>query len=163
MCLIIDRTLHKKDLEGYECIMPFVADRDILVTKMLMPSKKNWLFGRRITKTPIRYHEIKFGYDGTATLEDEFSFDLYYNKDYDTITHFVEHGIHAYTGVGQDSSLEISSMYFCVEHKAIIPKGTNYYLGKKGDIVAEKMTIFFDDKAYNRYTERNGVPKRVTL
>ena len=158
MCLTIDRNIHVKR-DGNKIPFPFIADEDILVTKMLNPVSKYWLFGRKRAKTPIMGYEVLFDRNGTATLFATFAYDWADKNRYV----YVDRGIHAYTGVGEKSYNNICKMmeYNNIEYRAIIPKGTRYYIGDDGDVVAEKMTIFVNSPAYIKYLKNNEIPHRI--
>ena len=156
MCLTINTRIHRTE-EGAKWPTPLVAENDILVTKLLCSTTKKGWFGQRTAMTSMRFHKIKFGFKKEKTLEDNFGL----NETEDLI--YVTNGIHAFTGVGGISCGNIDrlvSTYGDVEHYAVIPKGTKYYLGVSGDIVAEKMIIFWDKDAYDNYTKDHGIPDR---
>jgi len=159
MCLLINQKLHQTDVLN-EWPAARVADRDILVTKMLRPQKTIIPYFLTVTHTPARGYRIRF-VKGTATLKDEF---YLYRGLLLRENVYVANGIHAYTGVTTLSLGIINdceSLYGEIKHWAIIPKGTKYYIGDEGDIVAEKMVIFENDPAFIKYIKKNGVPKRV--
>jgi len=159
MCLRIDKTLHPQLCYG-AVPLPFVASDDILVTKMLKHTKKKWLFGKDKFETPFMVEQVKFDRNGMAVLADQFSFSKAYS--FESSPSFVDRGIHAFTGVGRDSTNNIQGSIECgnVMYSAIIPKGTEFYIGNYGDIVAEKIIIFSSVKAYLNYVDKNGRPER---
>lgn len=100
-----------------------VAKKDIECIKWLDKDNKNFI-------SPYQCMIYKLG----STYEAKFSF---HN---DTI----EEGIHAFRGTRVWYTKYFKSSTVCktdVFVKAIIPKGTKYYVGKNYDIVAEKMII----------------------
>lgn len=42
-------------------------------------------------------------------------------------------------------------------HHAVIPKGTNFFLGENDDVVSEKLLVFETDKDYEDYCKNNEV------
>ena len=138
--------------------LPFVATEPILVTKMLKPIKKTWVLGKEQAKTPIVGAVVQFERNGTATLSGTFSFE----HSWKGAPIFVNRGIHALTGCSNESEIEANSFaeYGNVKYDAIIPKGTKFYVGLRGCIVAEKMIIFAGMADYLKYVNKNGLPKR---
>ena len=52
------------------------------------------------------------------------------------------------------AKLEANNIYL---HYAIIPKGTNYFIGDKGDVVSENLLVFETNKDFENYCENNEV------
>ena len=46
-------------------------------------------------------------------------------------------------------------------HKCIIPKGTNYFVGRNGDVVSEKLLIFEKDCDFLEYLKNGTEVKSV--
>ena len=162
MCLQINKNFHPQLCDG-AVPLPFVASDDILVTKILMRTKKKWLFGKDKLETPIMKEQVKFDGKGMAVLSDSFSFSKAYSFEHGPSV--VDRGIHAFTGVGRDSIINIKWNIIDNEkalYNAIVPKGTEFYIGNNGDIVAEKMIIFSNVKAYLKYVDENGRPERFS-
>ena len=118
MCLVIDPTKHKKLFGFY---LPKIAWKDIPVYKELHHSCSGWI------KTPWRNYPVTF-HENKAVLKSTFT--QYYDE--------IHEGIHAYRK-------EISTLRNCKIHKAIIPKGSLYYIGIRNDIVSTKLIIFEND------------------
>lgn len=140
MCLTIWTYMHS-DLE------PLVAEEDIEVVKYLKKPIKvqystvDYVTGRIITKeeeqalcTPFMGAPIEFDENGECVMTVP---EL--KRQYVCDEWIVEEGIHAYIGADALTFLQFASN--CAPFRAYIPKGTKYYLGTTGDIVAEKMVI----------------------
>ena len=118
MCLIIDSTKHKKLFGFY---LPKIAWKDIPVYKTLSHYNSGKI------KTPYQSHPVIF-HKKKAVLR---SILIPYNEE-------VSKGIHAYI------KNTVSYPSHCKLHKAIIPKGSLYYIGKYDEIVSTKLIIFKD-------------------
>ena len=119
MCLIIDSTKHKKLFGFY---LPKIAWKDIPVYKLLDHSCPSQI------KTPWRDYPIIF-HESNVVLKSTLS---YYHEE-------IHKGIHAYRK-------KIPSFPYSRFHKAIIPRGSLYYIGMHLDIVSTKLIIFENDK-----------------
>ena len=130
MCLTISK-LHSISSNGTP--QPFVAQEDLVVTKILktckggyetpyMHEKISFIFGK------YRYHKVK--------LHPEFTSFLHMSSIYD-----VYKGIH---------SCKNEPLYILCENacmfKAVIPKGTPFYIGTRNDVVSSKLIIYKDAK-----------------
>lgn len=115
MCLIIDKTKHKKLFGFY---LPKIAKKDISVYKVLYYSDNS-------IYTPHQHCHIKF-HKNKAILG---SILIPYNGK-------VSKGIHAFR-----EEIPLYSRSYKI-HKAIIPKGSLYYIGVNNDIVSTKLIIF---------------------
>lgn len=119
---------------------PMVATKDIYVYKVLRVTVQSgkiallspflgvrWNFNRQFS---VKIRPQKMWRDRTGRQE-----------------YMIDAGLHAYTSIRKAKSLAaewwISSKNFIFVAK--IPKGTNYYLGSRGDIVAEKMVVLRRD------------------
>lgn len=67
----------------------------------------------------------------------------------------IHEGIHAY--YDKKKADLISTGFQRTKHYAIIPKGCEYYLGTKGDIVSTEMIIFETKKDYLKYKQMHKV------
>lgn len=158
MCLTISGKFNKKSSDTL-----FVSqkrDYDIKVYKALQ-----FIKGKSFA-TPFRGLDIDFDEDGKKVLEA----DHFYHHAASTVTH----GIHAF--YSRERAKEYADDSFkcgCLEilFPAIIPAGTEFYIGDDGDIVAEKIIIFGTTISWNRYTTSNfpfivyrtddGIPEEV--
>lgn len=72
----------------------------------------------------------------------------------------VDNGVHAYYKAEDAAKhLKLAVVHgwydFCA--MAVVPAGTGFYIGKNGDIVAERMIIFDSPTEYYRYTKGKTV------
>lgn len=127
MCLTINKQVHP----NYE---PMTAEKDLVVYKILR-SKRT---------TPFMGFPVKFIF-GKARLKAEFEINFFYNQFSEETFRTVYKGIHAYLTFQKCEDyirlFSYTSDNFTI-HKAIIPKGTNYFIGIHNDIVSEKMIIY---------------------
>lgn len=132
MCLEVLKYRHK----GWA---PLVAEKDIEVAKNLVHRTIPSIRYDEGYYTPYQMYPVNFNKKGVAVLKTE-HMNLYFHTYGDEA--FVKQGIHAYRRVTRDLS--------CLNlYRAVIPKGTKYYLGYGNDIVAEKM-IIYQDKNYDK-------------
>lgn len=117
MCLVIDSTKHKKFFGFY---LPKIAKEDIPVYKEL--HHHNGWIETPSQKYPVLFHKKK------AVLKSIFTQD---GGD-------IHKGIHAYIK-------KIRPLSDCKMHKAIISKGSLYYIGVCNEIVSTKLIIFEND------------------
>lgn len=127
MCLTINEQFHP----NYE---PMTAKENLVVYKVLDMKRT----------TPFMRFPVKFIF-GKARLKAKFGISFAYNPFSEKTFRTVYQGIHAYLTLQRCEDLirinaHISDNYTI--HKAIIPKGTNYFIGTKNEIVADKMIIF---------------------
>jgi len=138
MCLVICTNKHKRDETGH--YIPFVAEQDIHVYKQL---SHNWLDGKKYY-TPYRVSPVNFK-NGICEMSSK-NFSYRASDSYSC----VYHGIHARRTKTMDG------IPFRGLHHAIIPKGTQYFLGRMNDIVALKVIIFKDETDYEKYCKENN-------
>jgi len=128
MCLRISE-LHS--VSGNEVPQPFVAKEDLVVTKILRTYKRGY-------ETPYKHKKISFIFGKyryrKVKLRPEVVSYIYVPDAYD-----VYEGIH---------SCECGPLYVLGEgecmFKAVIPKGTPFYIGTKNDVVSSKLIIYKD-------------------
>lgn len=128
MCLTIS-ILHS--VSGDEVPQPFVAQEDLVVTKILKACKGGY-------ETPFKHKKIsfifgKYRYHKVKLHPKVTSFE-YVSNIYD-----VNEGIH---------SCECAPLYplrkdVCM-FKAVISKGTPFYIGTRNDVVSSKLIIYKD-------------------
>lgn len=136
MCLVINSRYHCKNTDGqYE---PLIAKEDIPVYKLLEKIHDQYI-------TPFLCKPIVF-VNGIAVQEtSKFTYgnDTYLGR---TI-HTIRVGIHSTT---------ISFTFgFKLACKAIIPKGTEYYVGIYNEMVSKKLIIFETEEDYQKYIKNN--------
>ena len=135
MCLNVKNKWHK---DG----KPLIAEEDFVVFKVLYHS----VFVDVIL-TPVRQCPIIFT-NGKAILKAKLHMFTGYNYAFKKCITVCTRGIHAFlNSKSQRMILWGHNSRKLHAHKAIIPKGTKYYIGEEGDIVAEKMIIL--EKTYN--------------
>lgn len=118
MCLIIDSTKHKKLFGFY---LPKIAWKDIPVYKELHHS------GSGQISTTFRNYSVIF-HKNKAVLK----------------SIFTRHGAVIYKGIHAYRK-KVIPLWDDQIHKAIIPKGSLYYIGLYGEIVSTKLIIFEND------------------
>ena len=117
MCLIVDLKFHQFH-SGLP--VPLKAEEDILVYKYLIIR-----YGRYRTYPRaylIDFRGNKFHYKSRLECHQPFA------------NYIVEKGLH--TVVNNDGVPSFESYY------AIIPKGSNFYIGKEGDIASDQLIIY---------------------
>lgn len=134
MCLVINEKYHKFFIGRF---LPRFSIRDIVISKELM----RWGPTRYTTfymHTPVVFK------NGIASL---FSVLRQNCTKIGTVNVYdIDQGIHAYR-----RELDFAKFY---NFRAVIPKGTFYYIGKGGDIVANRIRIFENDEAFRRYMSK---------
>lgn len=155
MCLSVNLNYHK---EKKNKPIPLVAKQSILVYKVL-ERDDNKHYGTPFVRIPINfddeygmffYKTTRFGITKTCLF---LSNGIEYGVNYK-----INRGIHSYANV--DGAEE--AQYFIDEitkikgngvgtiHKAIIPKGSKFYIGKDADIVSSNLVIFKNKTKYNK-------------
>lgn len=114
-----------------------IAKEPIVVFKCL-----DVIIDNKVYETPFQYMPVNFDRTGKVTLKAKMK--IYHGE--------VEEGIHAYSDIynAYETSKEFSQTEVFT---GIIPKGTAYYLGDCGDIVAEKMIIYQTNDSMKRIFE----------
>ena len=136
MCLEIS-TIHHPDLK------PLTAEKDIEVVKFLKPELHEFSMPKYDTceimamtefslRTPYMSYPVEFDENDECVME-------HYMSTFDGL--WVVEGIHAYTEIMWWYQRQKDLLLTCTPFKAYIPKGTKYYFGTNGDIVAEKIII----------------------
>lgn len=138
MCLYIKKSKHIFDYNTDEYI-PLIAKEDMIVYKILdgHPDEENSVISpfrgfRYILNTPYNTN-IKHGYDFSIITEGFHSFL--------TIKDVMNYFDDPFNGFFNNKF---------VVYKCIIPKGSEYFLGKYGDIASDN--IFITDESFN-YTD----------
>ena len=134
MCLRIDSFYHK----DYE---PLTYNKNIEVIKCLHRTNNNFY-------TPCFNYPVQFHHGKAELTTSRFSRS---SSSYYSIVN-VEQGIHSFR----------SHVYFnkklLLTFKAIIPKGTLFYIGKDADMVSLKLIIFKNWFAYTWYCLTHSIP-----
>lgn len=118
MCLRINSQIHPN-------LQPLVAEEDIMVFKVLEHKKYEW-------KTPYRNKRVFFFF-GKAKLHAKLNVE---NDEY------VDKGIHSCLRSSTAASILLSNCDDGKVFTAIIPKGAEYFIGRWGDVVSNKLIIY---------------------
>ena len=147
MCLRINITFHKKE-------KLIVAERSILVYKVL-----ERYFGKEYNNkyhTPFIGKSINFNpddgmyfYKNTQIKKELFGSDEHKQK-------LITNGIHSFTDKQFAIDYCHNSLYRQSMHYAIIPKGSNFYIGCDGDIVSTNLVVFKRKKDYDKNKKLYG-------
>ena len=137
MCLITSKFYHKKDKDN--CVECFVAQEDILVYKCL--DYKDGLYRTPFQHMPIIFTKGKYVYK--EAYMDKYA---YCGED-------VSVGIHAYgtkaaaiaTSKSFHSSSGTSMRY------AVIPKGSDFYIGIDEDVVSNNLVVYREKRCFDRH------------
>jgi hypothetical protein len=139
MCLTVNESFKSSYAARKYSKKPLVAEQDILVYKIL----------RKITnKTPHQLYTFKQGYVHYRFGPQKFKFNfgkkhVYYPKPNPGLRAEMKYiievrdGLHAYQNKAEATIRLWRSR--TVIHKMIIPKGSEYFIGDNGDIVATKL------------------------
>lgn len=117
MCLTVNLKFHRFH-SGL--LVPLKAEEDILVYKCLLQSHGQYRTHPR--GYIIDFKRNKFYYKSELEYHQAF------------INYLVEKGLHTFKN-------SFSVLWF-ESHCAIIPKGSNFYIGKSGDIVSDQLIIY---------------------
>ena len=141
MCLIASNDYHKKDNNrNVEC---FVAKEDILVYKCLDCESGEYC-------TPFQYMPIvftkgKYVYN-KVKMSQKIGCGIRENA-------LVSKGIHAYSTKGK--AIMVAKDYHETNgtsmHYAVIPKGSNFYIGNNDDIVSNNLIVYRDKRCFDRH------------
>ena len=142
MCLITSNFYHKKDKSN--CVKCLVAQEDILVYKCLDYENGEYCTPYQymtiaFTKGKYVYKEIymaKYGYCGYKDASAE-----------------INVGIHSY---GTRAAAIATSKYFHLDngtsmHYAIIPKGSNFYIGIDEDVVSNNLIVYREKRCFDKH------------
>ena len=155
MCLTIDKIIHSHNINTENIstlcgnpfceVFPLIAKKDVLVYKVLELPTEEYVFynEKHAWLTPFRHLPVIFK-DGIDKIESNLVV-VKKDKTCDTITHFslnnyiVNIGIHSYTN---EREVKCYDPYNRKIFKAVIPKGTPFYVGTNGDIVSKELIIY---------------------
>lgn len=138
MCLIISKVYHKKDKSNM--IKCLVAQEDILVYKCL--DCTNGEYCTPFQYMPIIFTKGKYAYNKVNMPKSK----CYWN---DTIGV----GIHAYSTRGKAimAAKDFHKSNGTSMHYAVIPKGSNFYIGNNDDIVSNNLIVYREKRCFDRY------------
>ena len=142
MCLIISKVYHKKDKSiMIKCL---VAKEDILVYKCLDCTSGEYC-------TPFQYMPIMF-------TKGKYVYNKV-NMDESVVCHENEKfaciysGIHAYSA--KVKAIMVAKDFHKTNgtsmHYAVIPKGSNFYIGNNDDIVSNNLIVYRDKRCFDRH------------
>lgn len=138
MCLIISKVYHKKDKSNR--IKHLVAQEDILVYKCLYCEDGE--YRTPFQHMPIMFTKGKYAYNKVNMPKSKY----YWN---DTI----KVGIHAYTT--KKAAITISSAIYYNSgtsmRYAVIPKGSNFYIGKDNEIVSNNLIVYREKRCFDKH------------
>ena len=141
MCLITSNYYHKKD--NNRNVKCFVAEEDILVYKCLDCERGEF-------RTPFQYMPITFKRGKYIYTKVNMKKKAFYNEMSEGA--YVESGIHAYRTMIR--ALAVSKSFYDYNgtymHYAVIPKGSNFYIGKNDDIVSNNLIVYRDKKYFDK-------------
>lgn len=127
----------------------FKAETDLLVFKCL--DHYDSLYQKKVLCTPYQYTPIEFDGNGMCIIESEIEKTRFCN------TYAIIRGVHAYymrwkgvliAGLFKETKMRC--------HWAIIPKGSEYYIGDEQCIVSNKLIIFKSKVAFDKYKKSAG-------
>ena len=138
MCLIISKVYHKEDSNrNVKC---FAAKEDILAYKCL--DYKNGKYYTPFQYMPIVFTKGKYAYNKVNMPKSKCEWN-------DTIGV----GIHAYST--KNAAIALSKSYYWGNgtsmHYAVIPKGSNFYIGNNGDIVSNNLIVYREKRCFDRH------------
>lgn len=135
MCLIISKVYHKKDKSNR--IKHLVAQEDILVYKCL--DCEDGEYCTPFQFKPIIFTKGKYVYDKVDML--------------DCTEESIEVGIHAYTI--KKRAIKVSESFNYLNgtsmHYAVIPKGSNFYIGRDEDIVSNNLIVYREKRCFDKH------------
>lgn len=142
MCLITSKFYHKENSKhNVKCL---VAKEDILVYKCLDCNDGKYCTSFQympivFTRGKYVYNKVKMNESVVCREKDEFA--------------YVYSGIHAYRT--KDKAVEISKSfcYYCGTsmHYAVIPKGSNFYIGDNTDVVSNNLIVYREKRCFDRH------------
>ena len=142
MCLITSKFYHKENSKhNVKCL---VAKEDILVYKCLDCNDGEYC-------TPFQYMPIvftkgKYVYNKVNMGESV----RYCKKDEGA---YVYSGIHAY--ITKDKAIKVAKEFNNTNgtsmHYAVIPKGSNFYVGQSDDIASNNLIVYREKRCFDRH------------
>ena len=136
MCLLTSTIYHKKDENNV--IKCFVAQEDILVYKCL-----DCDYGQY--STPFRYMPIVFT-KGKYVYNEVNMYEIAYCGKYSGAA--INVGIHTYS---TKAVAMVSKFHYSKLHYAVIPKGSNFYIGIDGDVVSNNLIVYREKRCFDRH------------
>ena len=141
MCLITSNDYHKKD--NNRNVKCFVAKEDILVYKCL--DCTNGEYSTPFQYMPIVFTKGKYVYN-KVKMSQKIGCGIRENA-------LVSKGIHAYSTRGK--AIKTSKSFYgdngTSMHYAVIPKGSNFYIGNNDDIVSNNLIVYREKRCFDRH------------
>lgn len=141
MCLIVSKFYHKKDKNhSIKCL---VAQEDILVYKCLdCGDGEYW--------TPYQYMDITFTKGKYVYNEVNMDKSVYCGGGETTSVNF---GIHSYgtKNAALATCREFHRSDGTSMHYAVIPKGSNFYIGIDEDVVSNNLIVYREKRTFDKY------------
>lgn len=143
MCLVVSKFYHKKDSNrNVKC---FVAKEDILVYKCLDYHYYNGEYCTPFQYMPIMFTKGKYVYN-KVNMSQKRSCGIRENA-------LISKGIHAYST--KNAAIALSKSLYgrngASMHYAVIPKGSNFYIGNNDDIVSNNLIVYRDKRCFDRH------------
>lgn len=142
MCLIISKYIHPKSGK-FGQINCLVAQEDILVYKCLDCTDGEYCTPYR--EMPITFNKGKYAYKKVGMREH------FYCGSGETTS--VDFGIHSFGTKG--AAIETCKMFHVQSgtsmHYAIIPKGSNFYIGIDEDVVSNNLIVYREKRTFDKY------------
>ena len=138
MCLITSHFYHKENSKhNVKCL---VAKEDILVYKCL--DCEDGVYCTPFRYMPIVFTKGKYVYNKVNMPKSKCEWN-------DTIGV----GIHAYST--KNAAIALSKSFYWGNgtsmHYAVIPKGSNFYIGNNGDIVSNNLIVYREKRCFDRH------------
>lgn len=141
MCLVTSNDYHKKD--NNRNVKCFVAKEDILVYKCLNCNDGEYCTPFQympiaFTKGKYVYNKVKMSQKiGCRTRENA----------------LVSKGIHSYSTRGKAIMVakKFRKRNETSMHYAVIPKGSNFYIGNNDDVVSNNLIVYRDKRGFDRH------------
>lgn len=143
MCLITSNDYHKKD--NNRNVKCFVAKEDILVYKCL--DYENGEYCTPFRHMPIVFTKGKYVYN-KVKMSQKIGCGIRKNA-------LVYKGIHAYStrGMGIEVTKKFNHINGTSMHYAVIPKGSNFYIGNDDDIVSNNLIVYREKRCFDKEYE----------
>ena len=145
MCLCVYTAKHLIN----NSLVPKIADTDILVYKLLSLSSNGNIY------TPYQGYRIDFK-EGTFVYPQTKIGKL---NGISFFVPYIDEGIHSCfskNAITRIFNVRLYSNYDNIYY-AIIPKGSEYYIGMDGDIVSNNLIVFENKEIYNKYESTHKV------
>ena len=141
MCLVTSTFYHKKD--NNRNVKCFVAKEDILVYKCL--DCEDGVYCTPFRYMPIVFTKGKYVYN-KVKMSQKIGCGIRENA-------VVSKGIHAFSTRG--NAIKLVKFFYDVNgtsmHYAVIPKGSNFYLGSQGDVVSNNLIVYREKRCFDRH------------